>query len=409
MPVTPAKSPVSYAEDPAADAAVLLIRVALFALAILLPIASVLSRRSIFTLMPMGAGLVLLAAMIAPKAEDWRRLVRNLTSVNALVALTFLIWAGLSLLWTPAYASGLDRILKSGGTGILALVAIAFLPERTRIANLYLIPIGLTLAALIAVPFAFEHRDAITQDRAAVTLVLLLWPALAVLASRERWWGAGLLAILTTGAIFSLQTPVTMIALAAGALTVALAFSHPRPAAFLLGCAAFLVFALAPLAACLAGPLGLDHYALFAGLGVWGDLLHQEWYRLLTGHGVDAAQVGINAGYISPGVPKSLLFRFWYDLGAIGVLSFAFLVMQAFFFAARVPLRIGPFLLASFVAGLTIAILTENASQIWWVTLISSIAVLSTCVIRGHYKTVRPSAKLMNAAPKPPSATRPSL
>ncbi|RFB75693.1 hypothetical protein [Methylovirgula sp. 4M-Z18] len=409
MPVTPAKSPLSYADDPAADAAALLIRVALIALAILLPIASILSRRSIFTLMPLGAGLVLLAAFIAPRGEDWRRLGRNLASINALIAFTFLIWAALSLAWTPAYLSGLDRILKSGGTGILALLAIAFLPERTRIANLYLVPIGLTLAAAIALPLGYFHRDAITQDRAAVMLVLLLWPALAVLASRERWWLAGVLAVLTAGAIFTLQTPITMIALAAGALTVAVAFSHPRPAALLLGCAAFLLFALAPAVAYFAHPLASDHYALLATLGVWGDLLHQDWPRLITGHGIEAAQAGINAGYISPGVPKSLLFRFWYDLGAIGVLSFAFIVMQSFFFAAQVPLRIAPFMLAGLVAGLTIAIFTESASQIWWVSLISGIAILSACVLRGHYKTERPSAKLTSEPPKAPSAARPTL
>ena len=67
-------------DDPAADAALLLIRLGLFVLAFAVPLSAVVSRRAVFTLLPIGAGLLLLAATLQTRVPVARRVARGLST-----------------------------------------------------------------------------------------------------------------------------------------------------------------------------------------------------------------------------------------------------------------------------------------------------------------------------------------
>ena len=81
-----------------------------------------------------------------------------------------------------------------------------------RAANLYLIPVGVALAAVLAAVIAFGMRagmitwiDPATFERGLVVLVMAVWPAVAWLSSRGR--DAQALAVAGTVGIVALGGP----------------------------------------------------------------------------------------------------------------------------------------------------------------------------------------------------------
>jgi hypothetical protein len=391
-------------DDPATDAADLLMRIALGVLTIGLPIAAVVSRRAVFSLMPVGCILVLAAALVAPTPGSIARLRTALRSPIGLSLAFLLCWAALSFAWTPFPGLAVSRLIKVIGILLLATLTAAFLPERTRVANLYLVPIGLSAAAAAAILVVLRWQfftagagpDPLVTERAAMTMVMYLWPALAALAARQRFSWGGALAILIALALIGLWVPVALAALATGALAVALSMSQPRRAGEALAVAFGLVILAAPfIALVIAQAIGTAP-GLFEPAATWGTIIKGEWPRLITGHGLETAISGITRGYLPPQTPRGLLFECWYELGVIGAIASAIAVAAAFVAAGRVNPALAPFVLASLVSGLTIAIWSEGSSQIWWVSLLGAMAVMFVSVLRGQYRTNRPAAQVTN-------------
>jgi hypothetical protein len=398
--------------DPALGAAQLLVRLGIAILAIGVPCSSVGSRRLIFSLMPVGAALVLIGAILAPSRDltrQWRSVLLTPTSLTAI----FLVgWMGLTLLWTPYAVTGSERFAKTAGTAILAAVAVAFLPTRTKTSNLYLFPIGIGAAAVATVLVAVFAApssglrgidlEGSTIERSAVGLIMLVWPALGALAVRERWASAGVLAVGVAAAAITVWTPVAMAALALGALTFALAVSRPRATAVGLSILSIILFVGAPVIALGLGFLAVRFHAdprgAFGGFPIWADLVRHEGLRLLTGHGLDTATRGISSHFLAPGTPRSLLLEVWYDLGIVGATATGILASRAFLTAAKATEPLGPFLLATLVCGLTIAISGLSTAQLWWITLVAVVGIAFGVVIRGQYRTERPRVSVADPA-----------
>ncbi|NKF15242.1 peptide ABC transporter permease, partial [Rhizobium sp. BUS002] len=90
------------------------------------------------------------------------------------------------------------------------------LPERMRLSSLYLLPIGLALAAATAMVLSFTQgtammagaeADSFTLARASITLVVLVWPAMAALWPRGRWLSASALAVGVVAAAIATHAP----------------------------------------------------------------------------------------------------------------------------------------------------------------------------------------------------------
>ena len=58
----------------------------------------------------------------------------------------------------------------------------------------------------------------------------------------------------------------------------------------------------------------------FTPLAGAADIVLHEPLRLFTGHGVDTAVRGVEAGLIASPIPRVVLFEIWYELGVIGAL-----------------------------------------------------------------------------------------
>ena len=398
-------------EDPAEDAAVLLLRIGLAVLAMAVPISTALSRRALFILVPIGAALLLVAGILLADAPHKRRLRESLVSSAGLGALALLGWAALSVTWSPVGAAAVQQLAKIGGTLLLVVVTAAFLPERTRTSNLNLFPLGVlaavavTLANVLGGPgaFAFQNDDS-TLERAVVSLVVLVWPALGALAIRERWVSAGLIVVAVAIAAMAAWTTVALAALALGSIAFAIATVNAPRVARVLGIAAACLFLLGPAvpfvvalvlkgAVAAVGDRSPDLAPAVASMRVWADLVVREPVRLITGHGLAMTSTAPSAGFLPPETPRSLLFEVWYDFGIVGAVLAAVLAHSAFGVIGQLSATVAPFVLAEFVAVLTIAFCGLDTTQLWWVTLLGVMALAFATVVRGQYRTVRPAAR----------------
>lgn len=399
-------------DDPAREASGLLIRLGVAVLAIGVPCGAILSRRLIFSAMPVGAVLILLGMALHPQRVNLERLRNALSSPAAITAVFFLAWAGLSLLWTPFMGLAAERYAKTAGTLLLAAGASACLPAHTKTSNLYLLPIGLGVAALAALGIGLVSAhvpaadiETSTLDRASVTLTLLIWPALAALAVRDRWASAGALAVAVAVSVIAVWTPTALASLAIGAITFSLATSLPKRIGQILGLAFGALVVLAPAIPVALAPLMRNGSGAFAqAMRTAEQIVYSEGLRLITGHGIDTAWRSVAAGYLPAGTPRSALFEIWYEYGVVGAFAIAALIFFAFHGAARAPRPAAAFIMASLVCGLAIGLSGLLTAQLWWVTLLAVVGVQFAIVIKGQYRSVRPAAQVVSAGSPQPQA-----
>ena len=385
--------------DPAADAAKLLFVVGFAVLFVGVPLAAPISRQAIYSLLPIGAVLTLLAASLSSDTNGIDVATTRLRSLTAFLGLCLVLWAALSIIWTPFPAEAGVRVLKGVVTAALVISAAAIIASRSVGPDAFMLPGGVAatacavvLVSLIAAPGAaqVEPDGTTTLDRAAIALVLLVWPALAVLALRRLPAAAGALAAAIAIAVFAAGLPVGILALGAGALAFATARLRRGRTRRALGTffAGLILFCpLVPLAARLAAGHLPD--ALIP-TQIWGDILAADGARILTGHGLDTATRGMAYGYLPPRTPHGLLFELWYELGIVGAALAALFTYRIFMALGRAPRAVAPYLLAGFTTGLTVTILGLGTAQVWWLTLVGLDVLAFAVTAKGHYGT-RPS------------------
>jgi hypothetical protein len=125
-------------------------------------------------------------------------------------------------------------------------------------------------------------------------------------------------------------------------------------------------------------------------LRVWGRLVQREPLRLITGHGFDVTARAKAAGLIEPMAPRGLLFELWYDLGLLGVVGVAMLLMMVIRASSRAAPVLAPGILATLMASFSLTVLGQVALQSWWVTLIGLVVVMWFAIEQGQYRTTRP-------------------
>ena len=279
-------------------------------------------------------------------------------------------------------------------------------PKDQELLDFYLLPGGIALASAATLALAYFDApwffggfefDETLYERATITSIVLVWPALGFLSLREHWIAAAILAVLVAGVALAGFAQITLLAMGAGAFTFAMAMSGPTQTA------RFFAWLFAPLI--LFSPLlpllyrlvlwmtGFDPGAGSAPMLIWSELIVSQWPRLFTGHGLDFVHRGLSLGYLPEGTPRSLLLVLWFDFGLVGAAGFTVLVVQAFRVAGRLPVKTAPALLAGLVSILTIAILGIATSQIWWVTLLDCEAIAFALLVKGVDRVQRPNVR----------------
>jgi hypothetical protein len=404
--------------DPAADAAMLLRRLGFAILMIVLPVAALFARRALVVLAPVGIALLVIAAALDGTARPLRQGTARLAfSSGGIAGGILILWCGLSLIWTPFKAEAAERLFNIVGTLAMAVAGYLALPDRMRSANLYLLPIGIGAATLAAawLGIAALQRglpdDAATQnfERGLVVAVLLVWPSLAWLRSRERDLEALLLAVAVAVAVVLAPFPLPLAGLVVGAIAFALTSAHPRLGvrvsailmAALLVLAPILPFLVRPAAALLLGAGD----PIIGILEVWRSVVLDEPARLVTGHGFETALRGRSVGLLPENAPRTLLFEVWYDLGLVGAISGAVALYLAVMAAGRDHPPLVPGVMASFASAFTLACLGIGTAQMWWFTALVVTVLIFTAAERGQFRTTRPKAIILRGRTPPGSAT----
>ncbi len=391
--------------NPAADAAALLHRIGIGVLTLLVPTLLMGARHPVFVLFPVGMALIIIAALVEPQSHAAAQIRGGLMSPVMAAFLLFFLWSWVSLLWAPDKADAALRYGKVMGILLLGLIAIACMPTRTRLANLYLAPIGLGLAAIVGIVLALLWRlrgetgrfaDDASLVRGTLGAVVLLWPALGALAQRGRWGLAVLLA--GTVAALALVAGVTLAAFALimGILVFAMGMNRPMAAARTVAGVTAVLMLTAPVLPSLALWL-MPHMASFpqvqaplAAVAAWSGIFAQEGAGLIIGHGVDSAAQSAMAGLLPVAATQGILFQIWFDLGVLGALFGAVLIGLGLLGAARVGGRLAPFMVAGIASALTIAVAHFTLSQIWWVNVVGIAGVAMAHNLRGRYIEERP-------------------
>lgn len=380
-------------------------RLGLAVLMVALPLAAIYSRRLVFTLMPIAAGLIFIGASLEPGNSIKADLRRGLSSSTGLAALALIAWIACSLIWTPFPREAFEQFAKSAATILLAFVVIAALPSRSRTSNLNLMPIGAGLAAVVAAVLVIAAPATIpnmpdlelnTLERAAVGLVLAVWPALSALGVRGRWTSGGALAIAVTIAAVAVWTPAALAGMAAGALVFSLSIANPRRmakglaylfAAIMLFAPLLLLAAEALLQVLPSAPLGVTK-----AISPWTEFVRAAPDRLLTGIGFDTLHRAFAAGILPATAASNLLFEIWFELGLLGALGAATTIFASFRAAGRAEEHGAPFLLAALTCILVISIWGLATLHLWWITLLGAMAISFGCVLKGLTREERPSA-----------------
>jgi hypothetical protein len=312
-------------------------------------------------------------------------------------------WCALSLVWTPFMAEASERLFNILGVVLIALAGYLSLPDRMRAANLYILPVGVALAAFGAMFMSFFARrsggidDMLTFERGLIVLVLLLWPAVGWLRSRSRHVEALFLAVLVALATLLAPDFMPLQALVVGALVFAVSAVSPRAGTWATACVMAGLLVLAPLLPFLLKPLALDLLGakdpLVKSLDVWRSVVIGEPARLVTGHGFETALRGRPA-LLAWEAPNTLLFEVWYELGFVG----AFAGATALFTSAREAGRDHPLLvpaiMAAFATAYALACLGIGMAQIWWFTALAVVVLVFVAAERGQFRTKRPKAML---------------
>ncbi|MCC3246627.1 hypothetical protein LG047_15100 [Methylocystis sp. WRRC1] len=387
------------ADDPAEEAARLLLRVGVFLLFVISLVAPILARQTVYILLPIGAALLLISASLSEDARAGRSLRAILLSPPMLAAMLLVLWTGLSLLWTPFSGPG-ERFGKAVATLGLVAVATGFLPLRTKTSNLNLLPIGAAIAAvaLVAITLLLKPQYSIEDildvgplARAGLGLALLVWPAMGALAVRGRWYSAAALGVGTILACYLSKAPNALPALVGGAVVFAAAFGRARQMSMALAALMAAIILLAPLAAFsthLVWPESPP--AFFKHLAFWGHMIASDGPRTLIGHGFGAATWGVLGGYLTPATPRSLIFQIWFDLGVLGAAALALVAVRASLAVGGTRPALAPFLLGGLGAGFVICLLGPAAEQLWWLTLAGLDAIAFALVTRGQFRKRRP-------------------
>jgi hypothetical protein len=397
-------------DTPAEAAAKLLIRLGLAALFVGLPCVGIFWRGAIYVVLPIGAILILLGTLLDAPPHAGRRLRNAIVSPAGGAALLVALWAAVSVIWTPFPTDAGERFLQFAGATSLAVLAAVYLPQKTKALDFYLLPGGIALASAATLALAYFDTpwfyggfafDETLYERATITSIVLVWPALGFLSLREHWIAAAILAVLVACVALAGFAQIALLAMGAGAFTFAMAMSAPAHVARFFAWLFATLILFSPLLPLLYRLVlwmtGFDPGAGSAPMLIWSELIVSQWPRLITGHGLDFVHRGLSLGYLPEATPRSLLLLLWFDFGLVGVAGFTVLVVQAFRVAGRLPVKTAPALLAGLVSILTIAILGLATSQIWWLTLLDCAAIAFALLVKGVDRVQRPDVRAIRA------------
>ena len=366
--------------DPALAVSGLLTRLGLFLLVIFAPFFAMFSRHAVAIIVPIATALLILAAALDNRLPTaLRRLQGALTSPRTLALLALLVWAAISIWWTPRPASAAGRLPGILGIVLLFAVTISCLKPRVRFSDANLIPIGVAIASVTLILEYLPGSplqglgETGTEDaestRAAMLMALLAWPAVGAVLARGRSWQALLICLVMILALWLVHDLVIFAAFIAGIVVMTLALWRRRAAALAMAISALVLLVLAPLAGWMMArwggfllPAEGDHL-----VALWRDVTYALPNHLLAGFGYDSSSSltrGVGGQLLAS--PHNAALQIWLELGLVGVALAALALWLTLMGMNRDDDRSAPAALAVSASALVMMFAGLAAWQPWW-------------------------------------------
>jgi O-antigen ligase len=389
------------------------------AAAFVAPIVGVFAPLGLAPLLAMTAVAALVVARV--RRDAWLTFPRGFAAVLAAAV----VWALVTLAWAPQprlAAVKLGEIALMFTATILVLGTAMNLAgaQQKRLERWLLAGFVLALALLfieIVAGFPIRHLERaqwdagpsiwLSFDRGATVLAILVWPAARVLWRRSSLAAAVLwLATVALVAVFSSAT--AKMALALGLVGFLAARIAPRPAAGMLAAVVAATIIAAPFAAARIPaaevlqqqwPFNIEGLTpgknpVRSGLHrllIWQFTAERIAERPLSGWGFNASRSlpGGNTAVMDglpslPLHPHSAPLQWWVELGAIGAVLGAAVVLLAAGALRRIPdarsAAIGVALLA---AAATVGCMSFGVWQSWWIAVLALAATFHVATTRG--------------------------
>ena len=389
--------------NPAADAALLLRRIGFGTLALILPIASLVSRRAAVVLAPIGVVLLIIAALIEDPRGFVSMLKRSVLSLPGMILIGLVGWAVLSLVWSPYTASATEKAGNLVLAVALGICGNAALPERMRASNLNLAALGTGIAGAFALALivvaALRHAETDAGVERGISVILIMaWPALAWLLSRERGLSAVGLALVVGLLALTRFEDGEAVAMICGAVAFGAVSANREAASAIIAAVIAGLILIAPLLPFLLMPI-VSLFPQGAGefsqsLAVWADVVSREPVQLVTGHGLDTVLRSRLIGALPQSAPTTLLFEIWYELGLVGAAAASTCLYFAIRAAGRMPGALAAGGVAAFTTAFALSALGFATLQPWWLMTLTAVVLMFGAIARGQYRTDRPVAPL---------------
>ncbi len=320
---------------------------------------------------------------------------------GAILAIGLLVLMAVSILWAHDPAASANQFLQfilPVLAGVLLALAFPVIAVRERMAwwiagaaiaaAIMLIDIktGLTLRKLTG-----GRATDYSYNRGLVTLVVLIWPLLALLAARGRiWWAIALVPIPLAVLVGESQTAV--LGLLAGLLVLPIAWLLPKLTRLAGLSAMLLILATAPFIGTIASKaLGAGFHKTFeAGhsddrVKIWLSFEAAAQRHWISGNGFGSTLNMQNAPVAADVPPERVLLlgashphnaflQLWAELGLAGAILAALLAIRLFGAVGRLKPVLQPFALTWIAVTSAIALVSHGAWQAWWVAAIAASA-----------------------------------
>ncbi len=320
------------------------------------------------------------------------------------IAALFLVLCWASVAWSIDQRESARAAL--GLTGVLAalLVFRAGRYGRTAVETLFHVLLIATLLGILLawldIWLGYPLESAISTkpgvhaatkyNRGFDYLVLIVWPLLAHVWWRRRWWAVGALGLAMAVMLAVTPSLAARVAVAAGLAVLLLAWAAPRLVALGLawGVAAFVAALPAALRLLADRRAALARFLKPSGvarLEIWDYMTARVFEHPIRGWGLrTATDLPIRpdelAGYLytdARGIyPHNQWLELWVELGALGAalgLVFALLLLVRI---RRLPQAVRPFAYAAFASAMIVASVNyEVVTDSWWCALAASAAL----------------------------------
>jgi hypothetical protein len=379
-------------------------KLALFLLGFL-PVITVLSTRSapvVLLLFTLAAG----GARIADgEVAALGRALKDMILRPAALLLTaglILIWA--SVLWTPEPGFSAGYAAQVVGNAILITLACLVAPRVHLPTAWRVIAAGLAVAsvmivielltgggilALLGQPPVGAYR----LNRVIVTVVVMT-PIMAAFASRTGHLRlTSVLAVVVFATAVVSSSGAAVMGWAAGALALVLALAAPYAMVWVAGMGAVCLCLAMPFLAPEVNNLIPSHlHELMAGASsqirgeIWRIYAQIGQENPLFGFGLEASRFIVNTSHseglsadaitlLSYGHPHNAPLQVWFELGFVGALILAGLLVIVTRRMDRLPTALKPYAVATFSVLFSVACISHGAWQAWWISVIGAVFV----------------------------------